>query len=1674
MMYPNLTEADIYITKSHRGALGRTEIPLGLYYEGLVNRNPYSDKRIDPEFVSEDGIATTKYLLRDMRYTTLEMFMREFGDIKVLNVYLLPDYLEHIQERRGLKGVDTHMILKGVVRKYWTEEPNPKRRSCIEYRDKQQKHFQKLFEKIQPENIPFTCHPSLIVYENIIGHKISLNHRDIIFEKYTLTPEIPFLRYYDDDYLGAKVKILKTSVSPDQRTTADKCISTEILQKLTKRIPIPNPYTYPEMISNEKTLCFAVFDAHFENYALLYISDDTRVKVIFQKMLGLPDFTDTYVRPMLVKCKRILKELSTNSDYGHIGEPIPDIFQVGYASLHYEFAIPTYNRAMLVKIFRNLYTHLMVVREDAGKDTIQLLSRCLSDTTNPKHMYSFVAKLHTIQLTDVDIQRLLCDRFGITMKHAKEVYQECRILHESHRLKIDKQDPELVIFVRKRVDDIQIELQGARSMGEISETMRAIVLSLAVYCQKINYPKKVVLAKEINELCQENANLRNIREKYRCIGEPSAQDVSPEDISEQQDVSVDISDDADAESDISDIPDDESDASDIADTDSDGSFGKFSSDSSQEGAGKPVYHRKIAKALKDEGEENFTNNRYFLNRLEQRDPKLFRFKTKDGVTYSRKCQSSNNTQPLVVTRQELNELNREFKKLNPKHKDLYYTEKGKEYELRGFHIDGRDPNIIYLCPEYWDRKNQLILDPNLRETDNHPIDGVPMKDIIHSKKARDESRYVLMRNNGKYELSFIQNIHPDGYALPCCGKKPVEYKVGAKIFVHEGTEWVMGTVVTKIDEEGYYRVRVKNDEMRVHVSMLDRKRGVSRNLSQGFPLLRGNKGMVSVMIQTLFKMPSDFPLFSDKNSFGCYRIGVTQGRDAFLEAFLTLMVNQDAIESDITVATLKQKIIQDMREQTIAVNEISDGAFVQNFRTVEFESPHTYSFAEFSKGFSKPFDKMGPYEKHQTLHKFSEISAIANFEKYLNERDSSLSEETLAPVLCACWNSRKQSHVFSKKQKNSLACLVFHEHNEKIKLSQYGSRKHEAYALFYKKDGYCEPMLAFFEGKINGVIQPSGKPAKITKESYVVYEDTVAKVVDIKGDTAIVDIKDTDERDELSLSECIAYNIDVFHTDLKAIARQPTRSQASVNESPPLSVIHGILEKIPHTRIQFAYLDPYNKITHIAYKHKQSYWVFPIKPDIPDPAIYNKSIIKDIYRLNNVKPPIQIVIEYLKKVDEELRRLGSEYKGYLSGAKILLSNNNYSSMLFQNGSMIPLKKEPYIASTAPKLQTYENMSLWHLTTHYQPEIGEKMREFQRTCQSQTDEILNQQKQFSELYVDIKSTKALREIMEVKSHPVMLPIRKRIKILEIVRAYVKKYTYSEIILKRFVELLYLCHDISDVSDAILRYSRECMYLGESDPSTLQFTQRQLLNEDHFPYFVEQSLYKREVPYYGVQSHINSQIKSQKKDTSETLVSLYTKYPNQLQTLFGKVQVYTHIVDESHSPTAMDIVEYGVGLERVKAEVLKAELLRVLANVSQDIVKDLIEEYNTHIVVRDLYRDISEIIEDVSQDDYNLQVGDYKILSLILLHQFGEKMGFAIYTNRYKTRETDFDLVFAIHDEVLKGDLDEIRLVTLYEDYPRDPIQKPSLKNIVTYDRRGTQTVGELSESLAFKRRFQNLI
>ena len=88
---------------------------------------------------------------------------------------------------------------------------------------------------------------------------------------------------------------------------------------------------------------------------------------------------------------------------------------------------------------------------------------------------------------------------------------------------------------------------------------------------------------------------------------------------------------------------------------------------------------------------------------------------------------------------------------------------------------------------------------------------------------------------------------------------------------------------------------------------------------------------------------------------------------------------------------------------------------------------------------------------------------------------------------------------------------------------------------------------------------------------------------------------------------------------------------------------------------------------------------------------------------------------------------------------------------FENGAIVPLKRETYIAKKSPKLRVVENQSIWHLTSRYQLDVGEEQREFRRRCYEKTNEILETQTMFSEMYVSIKTTKALREIYVRYAH-----------------------------------------------------------------------------------------------------------------------------------------------------------------------------------------------------------------------------------------------------------------------------------------------------------------------------------
>ena len=285
------------------------------------------------------------------------------------------------------------------------------------------------------------------------------------------------------------------------------------------------------------------------------------------------------------------------------------------------------------------------------------------------------------------------------------------------------------------------------------------------------------------------------------------------------------------------------------------------------------------------------------------------------------------------------------------HQNLYYEDKDGYHELRGYHIDGRDPDIIYLCPEYWDRKNQMILDPTLTGDDEHPIDKVPLEDVIFSKKNTEGegTQYVLRRNNGKYELQFIQNTHPDLYALPCCGKKRVEYKVNSEVHVMIDRKWVKGKVKKEMNEDGYYEIEINGQISDHHVSRIDKYKPDKTKLSHSFPLVQGSNGHAHSLIKENFHMPPEFPILNSKTSYGFMRYGIQQDKDSFLNA-MNAQINL-ASGIDRSLKELKEAIIHDMSHSKFKLSEVDQGKFIQYFRSESLSLHHKYSIDEMSEAY---------------------------------------------------------------------------------------------------------------------------------------------------------------------------------------------------------------------------------------------------------------------------------------------------------------------------------------------------------------------------------------------------------------------------------------------------------------------------------------------------------------------------------------------------------------------------------------------------------------------------------------------------------------------------------------------------------------------------------------------------
>jgi hypothetical protein len=168
--------------------------------------------------------------------------------------------------------------------------------------------------------------------------------------------------------------------------------------------------------------------------------------------------------------------------------------------------------------------------------------------------------------------------------------------------------------------------------------------------------------------------------------------------------------------------------------------------------------------------QSLKNPNPFEYKLQKSEPILFLSKKSgDYDTYSTNCQSNIKRQPVVLSKQEFDDLN-----VNPKYRDM----------LKGALEYGSDPDnkYYYMCPRYWSFKDrrpmteQEVIDHNLEQ---HVI-GKKDKEVTLDKYIFEFNDYGKEHMGAKgyiphYPGFLNTSVHPDGLCVPCCFKKQQKF-----------------------------------------------------------------------------------------------------------------------------------------------------------------------------------------------------------------------------------------------------------------------------------------------------------------------------------------------------------------------------------------------------------------------------------------------------------------------------------------------------------------------------------------------------------------------------------------------------------------------------------------------------------------------------------------------------------------------------------------------------------------------------------------------------------------------------------------------------------------------------------------------------------------------------------
>jgi len=225
----------------------------------------------------------------------------------------------------------------------------------------------------------------------------------------------------------------------------------------------------------------------------------------------------------------------------------------------------------------------------------------------------------------------------------------------------------------------------------------------------------------------------------------------------------------------------------------------------------PVQKPKRKVVMEEMHEQKDVNPKnWFINKLKEIDPRLFKFKSAtDGENgYARKCGSTDDRQPAVLSQDQFDRMQQIYENDN-----LFWI----IYPIEGAHDpiqpvgteetitvmrygSGTDSIFYYFCPHYFCLSDEIMVrkvdfDSEVdREENPKPPQSCPFchGKLITDRKKNPFKGHTVVKRKDKIgatqphsQLDFLKTTsHPEGFALPCCFLKQRTLRISDPQFAH--------------------------------------------------------------------------------------------------------------------------------------------------------------------------------------------------------------------------------------------------------------------------------------------------------------------------------------------------------------------------------------------------------------------------------------------------------------------------------------------------------------------------------------------------------------------------------------------------------------------------------------------------------------------------------------------------------------------------------------------------------------------------------------------------------------------------------------------------------------------------------------------------------------------------